>query len=87
MTIRLCEIWPRRTRVHRRPTVAQLRQGGALHPPLMDERKQPVLLLWLAAADLVDQDGFRAPHGGRRFEEPYARPFGVGVGKAHQIVE
>ena len=83
----LVAVLVRRTRVHRRPAVAQLRQADALHPPLVDERKQPVLLLGLAAADLVDQDRFRAPHGGRRFEKPYARPLGIGIGKAHQVVE
>ena len=77
----------RRAGVHGRPPVAQLGQQDALDPPLADERKEPVLVLGLRPADLVDQHGLRAPHGRRGLEEPDAGAVLVREGEADQVVE
>jgi hypothetical protein len=54
---------------------------------LVKEREQPVLLLRLAAADLVDQNRLRVPHRRRRLKKPDASPVGIGVWETDEIVE
>ena len=61
--------------------------GRALDLPLVDQREQAVLVLGLAAADLVDQHRLRAPDRGRCLEEPHADFVVVRVRKADQVVE
>ena len=83
----LAAVLPGTGRIHRRPAVAQLLQRDALHAPLVHQREQPVLVLGLAAADLVDQHRLRTPHRGWRLQETDALARLVGVRKAHEIVE
>ena len=53
----------------------------------MNQAEEPVLVLWLAAADLVDKDRLGTPDRRRSLEELDAFPLCVGEWKAHQVIE
>jgi hypothetical protein len=73
--------------VHRRPAVAQLGERRPWIFRSWHQREEAVLVLGLAAADLVDEHRLRAPDRGRRLEEPDRRLGLVRVGEAHKVVE
>jgi hypothetical protein len=75
------------TGVHRRPAVAQPGQRDALHAALVHQREQAVLVLRLAAADLVDQHRLGLPDGGRRLEEAHRARLLLRVREPDQVVE
>ena len=74
-------------RVHRRPSVAELRQRQALHALLVDHREELVLRLGAAARDLVEEHALRIPKVARRAEILHATALDVRHRVAEQIVE
>jgi len=72
--------------VHGRPAAAEFFELQPLNAALLDEEKA-VLVLGLAAVDLIDKNRLGLPHGGWSFNIADGACFFIGPREAHEAIE